>query len=96
MEDIVKQLDLLAASCGYVYDLRMTKMSDWSSQYFSNKGHIIVEDYTNLNGIYDSIEQLREKAIQFDLDISNDGEIYTDTRGWTGGTTVGHYFYTAK
>lgn len=93
MEEIIQQLDKYASESSFVYDLRLTNIHNWSTKDYSNKKCVNVEDCKELNGIYDNLEQLTKKANTLYLNVSGDGEIYTDTRSWIGGTTIGHYSY---
>jgi hypothetical protein len=71
----------------------LTNIHDFSNKNYNNKKCVKVEDCKELNGIYDNLEQLRVKAHTLYLDVGADGDIYTDTRSWCGGTTIGHYTY---
>lgn len=94
MEKLIKILDDAAKECGVVYNLHIIdKQHDVTFYSNQNTMRVQVEDYEPLNGIYDNLKELEEKAHH--LTIAN-GEIFTDTRGWLGGTTVGHYRFISK
>lgn len=93
MEEIIKQLDKYAYESGCVYNVSLMNIHDWSTKDYSNKKCVKVEDYKELYGIYDNLEQLTAKANNLYLGVSCYGEIYTDTRSWDGGHVVGHYSY---
>ena len=95
MDKYIELLDKMAKEHRFVYSLQLIHVDDWDITNVNTKDTtcVRVDDYKELNGTYDNILQLKKEADKLYLCVSGDGEIYSDTRGWDGGSTVGHYRY---
>lgn len=95
MDKYIELLDTMAKEHGYVYNLQLIHVDTWGSIDINtkNKTCVKVNDHKELNGTYDNVIELRKAADKYYLSVGGNGEIYTDTRGWDGGSTVGHYRY---
>jgi hypothetical protein len=94
MDKYIELLDKMAKEHKCIYSLQLIHVDTWDITNIDTKNTtcVKVDDHKELNGTYDNVMELRKKAAKYYLDIGG-GEIYTDTRGWDGGSTVGHYRY---
>lgn len=88
--DYKKLLASLSLQTGHFYRLQVIDTHDQVIQTIDNTNKITVKDCNVLNGVYRSLDDLKDIANnRYDYAVAN-GKIYSDA---TIGLVIGHYNY---
>ena len=90
MERYQQVLDQLSKTTGHLYFLQLININNHETINIHNLNskRVLVEDCTELNGVYNSLSDLQKIA---SYAYVNGGEIVVDSMG--GEITLGHYKY---
>lgn len=90
MSNYKELLDNLSLQTGQFYRLQVINTHDQVVQTIDNTKQIIVKDCYSLNGVYRSLDDLKDIANNRHDYAIGDGKIYSDA---TIGLVIGHYNY---